>query len=274
MSTLIIGPEGNLKASGTRAAFGALSDALVAEGHPPIRVNYGDRELADEIRIFTDRYRQQASGGGPFGDVRTWNGAAHGYPGGTRWVRHSPAGTVAPPGSSNHGKRRSADLAYPYNSDTAAHRRAQTLAKRHNITAEGMNFREWWHWTFWGPLGPITAGAADKTKPARQEDTEMKAIELAGAPDSGIIIQAATPPASMPRQVFDTLCSIYGLTSVVLPDWKYGTAVREQWGAASSAAALHGNKVINVDINDDDAETIAKKVRDGLALTWTVTSTE
>jgi hypothetical protein len=159
MSSLIIAAGQQLAASGTRDAFGALSDDLVAEGHPPVRVNYGDRDIADEIRTFTSRYRQQAAGSGPFGDVRQWNGAAHGFPGLTRWVRHSSAGTVAAPGSSNHGKKRSGDLAYPYNSNTTAHRRAQQLAKRHNITCEGLSFGanvEWWHWTYWGPIGALT----------------------------------------------------------------------------------------------------------------------
>lgn len=152
MSTLRFGPQGYLHASGTRDAFGRLSDDLVAEGHPPMTVNYGDREYAEEVAIFLERYRLQATGSGPYGDVRFWQGR--------RYVRVSSAGTVAVPGTSNHGKRRSGDLAYPYNSDTAAHRRAKVLAQRHNITCEGENFGEKWHWTFWGALGTIGAPAS------------------------------------------------------------------------------------------------------------------
>lgn len=144
-------------AAGTRNAFAALSADLEAEGHPAMRVNDGDRELQDEIEMFLSRFRPQASGVGSFNDVRWWQGV--------RYVRFSPLGTVAPPGTGNHGKRRANDLGYPYNSDTPAHRRAQVLAKRHNITCEGMGFREWWHWTFWGPLGAIgnTGAAAGDT---------------------------------------------------------------------------------------------------------------
>lgn len=160
MSSLNLG-SAHLDAAGTRAAFGALSDDLVAEGLPPIRVLDGDRDPQDQIDIFTARYRQQKTGSGPYGDVRYWDGAAAGFPGGDRWVRISSAGTVAVPGSSNHGKKRSGDLAAPYNANTAAHRRAQVVARRHNITCEGLGFKfpEWWHWTYWGPLGQI--GLAD-----------------------------------------------------------------------------------------------------------------
>lgn len=158
MSALIIAAGETLAASGTRNAFGAWADDLVAEGYPAPRVNYGDRDILKEVELFTSRYRQQATGTGLYGDVRTWDGTAYGYPGGKRWVRVSAAGTVATPGASNHGRKRSADMAYPYNSNTAAHRRAQVLAKQHNITCEGLTFGsnvEWWHWTFWGALGTV-----------------------------------------------------------------------------------------------------------------------
>jgi hypothetical protein len=179
VSTLTVAPSQDLAASGTFAAFDALSDDLVAEGHPAIRVNFGDRDIATEVRTFTSRYRQQATGPGPYGDVRTWDGSAWGFPGGRRWVRHSSAGTVAPPGGSNHGRKRSGDLAAPYNANTAAHRRAQVLAKRHNITCEGLNFGrniEWWHWTYWGALGTIrtSSGATASTAaPTQGDDEEM-----------------------------------------------------------------------------------------------------
>ncbi|WP_162238335.1 hypothetical protein, partial [Microbacterium sp. Leaf351] len=69
------------------------------------------------------------------------------------------------PGSSNHGRKRSGDLAAPYNADTPAHRAAEQLAKAHNITCEGMGFGEWWHWTYWGLLGVIGTPAATTATP-------------------------------------------------------------------------------------------------------------
>lgn len=175
-------------AAGTRGAFAGLSADLEQEGHPAIVVNDGDRELQDEIDMFLSRFRPQASGAGAFNDVRYWNGV--------RYVRFSPLGTVAPPGTGNHGKRRAGDLGYPYNSDTAAHRRAQVLAKRHNITCEGMGFREWWHWTFWGPLGTITVPAASGssstiTYPAPEFSSEEDDMIRINSPKHGYAVIGA-----------------------------------------------------------------------------------
>lgn len=156
-------------ASGTRDAFGRFSDDLEAEGLPPITVVSGDREPAEQVEFFVSRFRQQASGGGPFGDVRWWDGSAWGYPGGTRWVRWSSAGTVAVPGTGNHEKHRSNDLAWPYNAVTTAHLRAREIAARHNITCDGLGFGEAWHWTFWGALGAIGAPASSNAEPFEPE---------------------------------------------------------------------------------------------------------
>jgi hypothetical protein len=173
MSLVYTGTEYN-EAAGTRNAFGALSDDLVAEGLPPIRVTSGDRSPAVQVGIFVARFRQQATGRGPFGDVRTWNGAAWGYPGGTRWVRFSAAGTVAVPGTGTHEKKRSNDLGWPYNSATPQHARARVLARRHGIVCDGINFGEWWHWTFQGALGAVgTPASASAATPIQGDDEEM-----------------------------------------------------------------------------------------------------
>lgn len=101
-------------------------------------------------------------------------------------------------------------------------------------------------------------------------DADMRAVKLAGVPNSGIIIQAATPPSSMGDQVFDALCGAYGLTAQELADWQYGTVVREQWNAFSSANPKSAAQPVDINLSDDDAEAIAKKVREGLTLTVTV----
>jgi hypothetical protein len=258
MSSLIVAAGARLDAQGTRDAFGALSDDLVAAGYPPMTVNFGDRSMTEEVTLFTTRYRQQATGSGAFGDVRTWDGSAYGFPGGTRWVRVSADGTVAIPGSSNHGRKRSGDLGAPYNADTPAHRAAEQLAKAHNITCEGMGFREWWHWTFWGPLGVIGAPAATTAEPFTvPEEDDMKAIRQAGVADSGIIIQAGVPPYSLVDQVFDALAGAYGLTVVELADWQYETVKREQWTAFQTAQKFAAGQ-------SGDVQAIVAGVRDGL----------
>lgn len=163
------------RASGTRNAFGALSDDLVAEGYPPMVVNSGDREPQDQIDIFLSKFVPSSGPRdvGPYNDRRYWPG--HGW-----WKRVVGGGTVGVPDTSNHEKRRANDLQYPYNSNTAAHRRAQVLAKRHNITCEGMSFAEFWHWTYWGALGTIggsSAGASTAhpyVDPDLSEEDDMK----------------------------------------------------------------------------------------------------
>lgn len=159
------------RASGTRNAFAAWGSELVAAGYPEPVVNSGDREEALQEQIFREAYVPSSDPRdvGPFNDRRYWPG--HGY-----WKRVKGNATIAAPGASNHEKRRASDLAYPYDRDTPAHRHGQVLAKRHNITCEGMGFREWWHWTFWGALGVIdaAAGGASSTpaKPAEPDESE------------------------------------------------------------------------------------------------------
>lgn len=162
-------------AAGTRAAFAALSADLEREGHPAILVLDGDREKADQLRIWYARMTLTAGGRKVYGTA-WWNGQ--------KWYRIHPD-AVGVPDTSNHEKRRADDLAWPYNSDTAAHRRAQVLAKRHNITCEGMGFREWWHWTFWGALGAIGAapaggGGSAPITPNLSEEDDMATLVTGG----------------------------------------------------------------------------------------------
>lgn len=165
------------RASGTRGAFAALSADLVSEGHPEIVVNSGDREAASQEAIFRSKFAPSSGPRdvGPFRDRRFWPG--HGY-----WKRVAGGGTVGVPGTSNHEARRAADLAYPYNSDTVAHRRAQVLAKRHNITCEGMGFAEWWHWTYWGPLGTINSPGSSAGNATPEEDDMPDMNEFLNTP--------------------------------------------------------------------------------------------
>lgn len=155
-------------ASGTRNAFGALSDDLVREGYPPMVSRSGDREPADQLRIWYERMTLSPGSRKVYGR-KWWQGRL--------WYQIHPD-SVGVPDTSNHEKRRSNDLRAPYNADTAAARRAKVLAKLRNITREGEGFRELWHWTFWGPLGtigaPAPAGGAN-TAPVPEEDDMIAA---------------------------------------------------------------------------------------------------
>lgn len=63
---------------------------------------YDDPYKYSQVEIFKDRYTKQATGSGPYGDVRRWNGV--------RYVRTSGA-AAAPPGTSNHGWGLAIDVA-------------------------------------------------------------------------------------------------------------------------------------------------------------------
>ncbi|KIP93368.1 hypothetical protein RU09_06025 [Microbacterium sp. MEJ108Y] len=155
-------------AAGTRKAFGALSDDLVREGLPPMVSRSGDREPADQLRIWYERMTLTPGRRKVYGR-KWWQGRL--------WYQIHPD-AVGIPDTSNHEKRRSNDLRAPYNADTAAARRAKELAKRHNITREGEGFRELWHWTFWGPLGTIGAPASTggaNTATVHEEDDMIAA---------------------------------------------------------------------------------------------------
>lgn len=174
MSTLNYAGDAYNHASGTRDAFGALSDALVAEGHPAMKVVDGDREKQDQLNIWYDRMTLNPGGRKVYGTA-WWQGQ--------KWYRIHPD-AVGVPDTSNHEKRRANDLAWPYNSNTAAHRRAQELAPNYGITCEGMSFGEWWHWTFWGELGAIgAAGGSATAAPNQSEEDEMKPDSMAANVD-------------------------------------------------------------------------------------------
>ena len=150
MSTFRLQGGAYSHAQGTRDAFGRLSDRLVSEGHPGMTSISGDREPETQLAIWYQRMTLNPGNRRVYGTA-TWQGR--------KWYRVHPD-AVGVPGSSNHEKRRSHDLAWPYNSDTVAHRRAKQLAPSYNITCEGEGFGEKWHWTFWGALGAIGAPAS------------------------------------------------------------------------------------------------------------------
>lgn len=191
------------RAAGTRSAFAGLSSVLEAEGHPAMVVLDGDREKADQLRIWYDRMTLKPGNRKVYGTA-WWNGQ--------KWSRIHPD-AVGVPDTSNHEKRRANDLAWPYNSNTAAHRRAQQLAPKYGITCEGMGFREWWHWTFWGALGtigaPAPAGGASSAAPETVWEDDMAVLVTGGGQNLVIgnklipLTSADVPPLSRTAQVIE-----------------------------------------------------------------------
>lgn len=196
------------RASGTRNAFGALSDALQRDGYPRMVSRSGDREYADQLKIWNDRMVLA-------GDVNGRRVYAKKKWQGKTWYQIHPDSVATPtnPPTSNHGKRRANDLTYPYNdASTAAHKRARALAPRFNITCEGLGFSrtEDWHWTFWGALGQIDqagtpAGSAGNAKPINidpvvapeeEEEGEMKPRQIHYVQPNGKIVRAEIVPGT------------------------------------------------------------------------------
>lgn len=112
------------------------------------------RTYDTQVQIFLERYVPQATGNGPFGDVRIWNGV--------RYVRVTGS-AAAIPGTSNHGWGVAVDAAGlgGFNGTNYAHLAA--VAPRHGWNNEaGKTIDEPWHWEY--------DPAAD-THPTVQEDT-------------------------------------------------------------------------------------------------------
>ena len=112
-----------------------------------ILVTSGIRTNAEQTRIFLSKYRVQAFGSGPYGDVRWWNFK--------RYVRVVGGGTVAAPGRSNHevqGSKAAVDLRDSGRDAGVAsggNARANWLranAHRYGLVPEGYGFGEPWHY--------------------------------------------------------------------------------------------------------------------------------
>lgn len=136
-------------------------------------------------------------------------------------------------------------------------------------------FFDWepWHIIDWDPQIGVPAATGSASTPAAtktSEEDDMYAIRQAGVPNSGIIIRPGVPPYSLPDQVFEAEASTYGLTIKELPDWRYGTAVREQWTAFNTAERYRAD----AKLSQDSIAEVASKVRDELGGVITPTTAE
>lgn len=97
-------------------------------------INSAYRDTGLQRKLFLERYTPQKTGGGPFNDVRWYQGV--------RYVRTSAAGMVAIPGSSTHETGLALDMA----TGSAAHawmlKHAAAHGWKRTIPAEP------WHWQY------------------------------------------------------------------------------------------------------------------------------
>lgn len=108
-----------------------------------------------------------------------------------------------------------------------------------------------------------------------RKDTRMHAVRQIGQPDSGIILGGGQPPRARHESVFIAECNALGITPVDVPDWQYGTVVREAWTDFSTTAGIIADAVAGkipkvggvapIGFSDDDAKKLAKAVNDDAA---------
>lgn len=151
MSQLVVLSNGEKLAPNVYRAFLELQAAVRAALNVTLWVSSGFRTAEEQERIFRARYRQQSSGNGPYGDVRWWNGV--------RWVRHSPDGTVAVPGTSLHEKASAVDFGgIPAGGGTTLANWLRANAHRYGFSPTGYGFGEAWHYDFTGDPWAAPAG--------------------------------------------------------------------------------------------------------------------
>lgn len=103
------------------------------DGFRPLSGNY-----YAQTETFLRRYEKRASGRGPYGDVRFWNGV--------RYVRVNGA-AAAVPGTSNHGWGCAVDVSDLGGFTTVRYRQFASVAARYGWTnSEGRSIGEHWHW--------------------------------------------------------------------------------------------------------------------------------
>jgi hypothetical protein len=170
---------------GTASRLNACSLRLEGMGFPAIGIASGVRSRATQEAIFRDRYQVQATGNGPYGDVRWWQGQ--------RWVRVKAGGTVLPPDSSTHQDPPATgeDLTWPYNNRyTAAHAALVSICEEYGIRWTGRWFvggGEDWHFDdMWDPYASFAGGGATPFNPeeddmANVSDAEKAALLAAAA---------------------------------------------------------------------------------------------
>lgn len=148
------------------SAFHRLNAAFKAATGLSLVVMSGTRTTAEQRNIFLSRYTRQSTGVGPYGDVRWYNGV--------RYVRTSPAGTVAVPGTSNHEEGgpigpRALDIRDTGSNagvSIAGNSRSNWIrynARTYGFNPAGYNFGEPWHIEYTGSFGGSGSPAGGET---------------------------------------------------------------------------------------------------------------
>lgn len=168
---------------------------MIAAGCPGGVTDAG-RDPQAQINLFLARYKPQATGSGPYGDVRHWRG--------TRYVRVSAAGPVGVPGTSRHESGLALDLPEP----------ARTWVRNHGAAygwIGGIVKGEPWHFEY------QAARDTKKPKPARTGNDDLPLRKGSAGPRVGRLqaglrktFPAYAKSVSVKRGVLIEVDDIYG----------------------------------------------------------------
>lgn len=148
LTTCYQNPRDQIRKGAPATSLTRMSQRSHAKEYGFILIADGYRSYDQQKKVFLSVYRLQSSGNGPFNDVRWWQGR--------RYVRYTGTGTVAVPGTSNHGLGLALDLKEPYASGGPKHRWLEQNCAFYGWYWEGAAFGEPWHWTFRGfPIRPM-----------------------------------------------------------------------------------------------------------------------
>lgn len=240
------------------ASWDRMWDAMVSRYGWPMELtdSYRPRSVQDEI--FLDRYEPQATGDGPFDDVRYYNGR--------RYVRVKGA-AAAIPGTSNHGWGRAVDITDVGGFHSAHYRALAQIAGYYGWSnAAGKKIGEYWHWEY--TAANDASARRPLPKPLKVTPEQIKAMQRAVHVDDDAHWGVDTDKA-----VFSVReASVWGGTDF---PWGYGTVQRAmgrtpsgKWGpkdhAAHDATVARIQRVLGVD--DDgiwgrDTETRYQRFR-------------
>lgn len=191
---------------------------VLAQTGITLTVRGWNRTLAEQITFFLRNYQPQATGDGPFDDVRWWQG--------TRYVRFQGA-SVAIPGTSNHGWGLAVDVAdYGGVGDFNHPRRVRTfpILERHGWTdTEGRDPKtlEPWHLVYvpsrdvWTPPAPQPAPErndemalyvkGDKSPAVYAIDTVTGLRRAVKLPEWNLITRAGVTTHTVPQAELDAI---------------------------------------------------------------------
>ncbi|WP_402465821.1 peptidoglycan-binding protein [Isoptericola aurantiacus] len=140
------------------------------------------RSLETQTRLFTERYDENYTSAGPFGDVRYWNGR--------RYVRMRGA-AAAVPGTSNHGSGDAVDVKTRRDGDDPGHDKAvvftswsdrdrvrflEVAAEYGWRDDEGRRVGELWHLTYYPALDRHRGTAPASTSTKKRKPNRIKTL--------------------------------------------------------------------------------------------------